>query len=104
MLILALVGGTVVNITSWVRWKQQEVEEGFVACYSTASRESELKWLLAVGEKCETMIHVNEKSRTRRQTKGSINQLMATSTGVKSSGVWVQPWGQTGKWLRLRQM
>lgn len=84
--------------------RKQEEEDGFVACYSTASRESELKWLLAVGEKCETMIHVNEKPWTRRQTKGSINQLMATSIGANSSNIWIQPWGQTGKWLRLRQM
>lgn len=64
---LVLVGGRVVNKNnSWARRKQKEEEEeaGFVACYSTASRESEIKWLLAVGEKCETMIHVNEKPWT----------------------------------------
>lgn len=84
--------------------EEEEEEDGFVAHYSTASRESELRWLLAVGEKCETMIHVNEKPKTRRQTKGSINQLMATSTGVNFSNIWIRPWGQTGQWLRLRQM
>ncbi len=89
-----------------MRQKQEEEEEedGFVACFSTARRESELKWLLAVGEKCETMIHVNEKPWTRQQTKGSINELMAISIGVNSSNIWIQPWVQTGKWLRPRQM
>lgn len=91
-----------------MRWKQEEEEEekenGFVARYSTTSRKSELKWLLAVGGKCETMTHVNEKPWTRQQTKGSINQLMATSIVANISNIWIQPGGQTGKWLRQRQM
>lgn len=37
--------------------EEEDVEEGFDFFYSTASRKRELKWLLAVGEKCETMIH-----------------------------------------------
>lgn len=45
----------------------EEEEGSLVGCYYTTRKESELKWLLAVGEKCETMIHVNEKPRTQRQ-------------------------------------
>ena len=68
--IVVLVGGRVVN-------KNNQLGEaggggGGWFCYSTASKGGRvsLKWLLAVGEKCETMSHVNEKPRTRRQTKG----------------------------------
>lgn len=48
--------------------RQEEEEDGFAI--PPQAGESELKWLLAVGEKCETMSHVNEKPWTRRQTKG----------------------------------
>ena len=61
-----LVGGGVVS-----KYNQLgEVEAGggrmrrrvllFFHSYSTASGESELKWRLAVGEKCDTMIDVKE--------------------------------------------
>lgn len=61
---LVLVGGRVVNKNNQLGEEKAEGGGVFVACYSTASRESEIKWLLAVGEKCETMIHVNEKPWT----------------------------------------
>lgn len=70
-----------------------------VACYSTASRESALRWLLAAGDKCETTLMKMDTT-----DEGVHEPLMATSIGVNSSNIWIQPWGQTGKWLRLRQM
>lgn len=66
--ILVLVRGRAVN-----KYKLLGEEGGgfwcffvfFFALFFTTSRASGLQWLLAVGEKCETMIHVNEKPWTQ---------------------------------------